>query len=80
MTWYYLKSYLPLLLMGAIGCTPLPKKVWTFLSCKLQNGQKYSYQNIFVGLAETAFMLILLFLCTGYLISGSYQTFLYFRF
>jgi len=68
-TLYYLKSYLPLLLLGVLGCTSFPKKIWQALSSK----------RIMIWI-ELLVPFILLFLCTSYLISGSYQTFLYFRF
>lgn len=68
-TLYYLKSYLPLLLFGVLGCTSLPKKIWQTPASKK-----------FMTWMEMLFPFMLLFLCTSYLISGSYQTFLYFRF
>ena len=68
-TLYYLKSYLPLLLLGVLGCTSFPKKIWQALSSKR-----------IMAWMEMFFPFMLLFLCTSYLISGSYQTFLYFRF
>ena len=68
-TLYYLKSYLPLLLLGILGCTSLPKKIWQTMS----SHKRMTWIELLVPF-------ILLFLCTSYLISGSYQTFLYFRF
>ncbi|MBE5852448.1 MAG: MBOAT family protein [Lachnospiraceae bacterium] len=82
-TLYYLKSYLPLLLLGVFGCTSLPKKAWYYLYEKAFR-DTHTRLTLFwqkaMALIELLIPFILLFLCTSYLISGSYQTFLYFRF
>ena len=64
---YQLRSNAVLLLAGCLGATPFPKK-WA--------------QKCFQRLpaAEYAAMAALLLLCTAYLVDGSFNPFLYFRF
>lgn len=63
---YYLKSYFVVFVLAIIGSTPLPKKI-------LSKRKIVSYLEP-VGLA------LLLVLCTAYLVDGSFNPFLYFRF
>ena len=71
-TLYYLKSYAVLLVMGAIGATPLLK----LISSKLCEGKAAkAYAVLRVPLL--ACLLILVF---AYLADGSFNPFLYFRF
>ena len=65
---YYLKSYAAIFLMAIIGATPLPAKLTRRIS------EQYS-----AGL-ELVFMAAILLLCTAYLVDGSFNPFLYFRF
>lgn len=65
-TLYYLRSYIVILLLALIGATPLPKK--------LVEGTK------FVKVLEPVVLVILLAVCTAYLVDGSFNPFLYFRF
>ena len=68
-TLYFLKSYGLLFVIALIGATPLVKQLATRLE-----GKK-------VGLVlETVLMLLLLLVCTAYLVDGSFNPFLYFRF
>lgn len=67
-TLYHLRSNLVLFAVGILGATPLPKT----LAGKLPEK--------FRSLAEPLFLLALLLLCTAYLVDGSYNPFLYFRF
>ncbi|MBE6976477.1 MAG: MBOAT family protein [Ruminococcaceae bacterium] len=64
---YYLRSYGVLLLAGIIGATPLMKKLW------LRCGEA-------AEILQPVGALILLLLCTAYLVDGSFNPFLYFRF
>ena len=66
---YYLKSYLPLLLAGIIGATPVVRNT----ALRLQK-KDWSW------LVQTAVAALLLLLCTAYLVDGSFNPFLYFRF
>ena len=66
---YYLKSYAPLLVVGAIGATPLVRNTALRLS-------RYEW----AWALQTAIALALLLICTAYLVDGSFNPFLYFRF
>jgi len=65
-TLYYLRSYTVVIIIGIIGATPLPKT--------LANKAK------FTTFAEPVVLLLLLAVCTAYLVDGSFNPFLYFRF
>lgn len=68
MDFFNLKANILLLLIAAVGSTPLPKKLLNSLNDRVQ--------NIVVPIGATA----LLLLSTAYLINSSYNPFLYFRF
>lgn len=70
---YYLKSYLIILVIAIIGATPLPKKI-------IVTTKKNKYTNIISNVAEPIVLLMLLIVCTAFLIDGSFNPFLYFRF
>ena len=72
-TWYYLRSYAPLFVMGIIGATPV---------LKLLRQKLYAYPlgQKCLAVAEPAAMAVLLLICTAYLVDGSFNPFLYFRF
>ncbi len=72
-TLYYLRSYLPLLIVAAVGATPLPKRAFEAL-------QKKRGSAAVLTVAEPVGILLLLVVCTAYLIDGSFNPFLYFRF
>ena len=65
---YYLKSYAVLLAASAVGCTPWPRR----LALALPEGVK--------AFLEPLAMAVLLLLVTAYLVDGSFNPFLYFRF
>lgn len=65
---YYITSYLPILIVAAVASTPLGAKL---------------YHKLKPGAAEvvcTVLVLAGLVVCTGYLVDGTYNPFLYFRF
>lgn len=66
---YYLKSYAALLVLAVIGATPVVKK----LIAALENSK-------FFAVGEMAAAAGLFILCTAYLLDGSFNPFLYFRF
>ena len=68
-TLYYLRSYGLLFILGFVGATPLVKNL----------AERLRQTRIGVAL-EIPVMVILLLLCTGYLVDGSFSPFLYFRF
>mgnify|MGYP004500031375 FL=1 len=70
---YYLKSYLPLLIVSLFGVTPLIKNIY------IKMGKNKSISKI-LNILEPVFLLLLLVIVTAYLIDSSYNPFLYFRF
>ena len=68
---YYLRSYGIIFLIGIIGATPLPKMAADWLKAK----SKTVYQVV-----EIVGLMALLIVCTAFLIDGSFNPFLYFRF
>lgn len=71
-SFYYLRSYMIPILIGIIGCTPLPKL--------LVNKLNMSRFNIIVAVLEPVNLAILLIIVTGYLVDGSFNPFIYFKF
>ena len=67
-TLYYLRSYGVLLIAACVGSTPLVRKV----AAKLE--------NTYVAVLEPALLALLLLVCSAYLVDGSFNPFLYFRF
>ncbi|MBQ6935631.1 MAG: MBOAT family protein, partial [Clostridia bacterium] len=70
---YYLKDYAVILLIGLIGATPLVKKVVVKLT-------EIKGVKVIVGIFEPIVLVALLILVTAYLVDGSFNPFLYFRF
>ena len=72
-TLYYFRSYAVTLLLAALGCTPWPAR-WLALLENTRAGGKI------VGILRPAALFALLAVCTAYLVDGSFNPFLYFRF
>lgn len=70
---YYLKSYAVVLLLAVLGATPLPKRLLARL-------RKNRVCGVLLDVLEPIVLVALLALCTAYLIDGSFNPFLYFRF
>lgn len=70
---YYLRSYVVLLLIGVIGSTP-------FLKVTYENFTKKGKTAFLSAILEPAALCGLLLIITGYLVDGSFNPFLYFRF
>ena len=68
-TAYYLRSYGVLFLVGFVGATPLVRDM----------AQRIGKTRLGAVL-EPLVLLLLLLVCTGYLVDGSFSPFLYFRF
>ena len=68
-TVYYLRSYGVLFAVGIAGATPLVKSIAQRLE-----GRRFG------AVLEGIFMILLLLVCTAYLVDGSFSPFLYFRF
>ena len=65
---YYLRSYLPILVIGILAATPLAKTLWNKASLRARQ------------VAIPVLVLAGLALATAYLVDGTYNPFLYFRF
>ena len=72
-TLYYLKSYAVLIAAGIIGATPAAK-----LGIQKLSGTKIGSK--ITAVAEPLFIVAVLIAVTAYLVDGSYNPFLYFRF
>lgn len=72
-TIYYLKNYLVLLIISFICCTPLIKNV----ILKLRKNKKW---NVIMNILEPISYVVLLIICTSFIIDASSSPFLYFRF
>lgn len=66
---YYLRSYAVLLLAGFIGATPVARNAALKLS-----------EKPIGAILEPILLILLLLLCSAYLVDGSFNPFLYFRF
>ncbi len=70
---YYLRSNAVLLVVSAVGATPLPKRIFEKI------GETALGKRIF-SVAVPASAAALIAVCTAYLIDGSFNPFVYFRF
>ncbi len=70
---YYLKEYLVILVLSVVGATPLVKRI----AAKLTETKGV---NVVVSVVEPIILVALLVLVTAYLVDGSFNPFLYFRF
>lgn len=70
---YYLKSYCVILIMSMLGATPLLSEGIR----KLRERQAFAKA---LNLLEPSVLLLLMFVITGYIVDGSFNPFLYFRF
>ncbi|CVI70043.1 Peptidoglycan O-acetyltransferase [Clostridiales bacterium CHKCI001] len=70
---YYLKSYALLLIISIIGATPLPSKLFHL-------AETYPTSEHIVNTLEPICLVLLLAVNTAFLIDGSFNPFLYFRF
>ena len=72
-TLYYLKSYAVILAIALLGATPLPKLL-------TKKAEETRIGKGFLTFAEPVFLALLLVVVTAYLVDGSFNPFLYFRF
>jgi alginate O-acetyltransferase complex protein AlgI len=72
-TWYYLKSYSFVLGIAVLASTPLAASSVRRLT------EKEKVKKI-LNIVEPAVLVSMLLLVTGYLVDGSFNPFLYFRF
>lgn len=71
---YYFTTRIWLLIACVIGSTPLPKLVCKAVSDKLEG------KDAAIGVLETVLLIAIMVLSVAFLVSGSYNPFLYFRF
>lgn len=72
-TIYYFRSYLVVFAAAVIGATPLPKT----LVCRLSENKAGKW---LLDILEPVALVVLLLVVTAYLVDGSFNPFLYFRF
>ena len=72
-TLYYLGSFAVLFILGIVGSTSLVKNT----AIRLADGKK---TGTVVAVLEPIILILLLMVCTGYLVDGAFSPFLYFRF
>ena len=72
-TIYYVKSYAVVLMISTIAATPLASTLFQKVRCG-------KFGDSIVNLIEPAVHIALLLLITGFLVDGSFNPFLYFRF
>lgn len=70
---YYLGSYFHVIIIGLVGSTPLPK----YAVNKMRNIGKL---NKALNIIEPIVLVLLMVIVTAYLVDGSFNPFLYFRF
>lgn len=70
---YYLKSYLPTLLVAIVGATPLAKQLVTKFYTSAQT-------KTVAAILEPIFLVLCILVATAYMVDGSFNPFLYFRF
>ena len=66
---YYFKSYFVLLVIALVGSTPIMKNI--VCKEKIHN---------FINILEPVFLMFILIISTSYIVDGSFNPFLYFRF
>ena len=66
---YYFKSYFIVLIVAIIGATPILKNI----------ANKEKIHKI-INVLEPLYLLVIFVICTSYIIDGSFNPFLYFRF
>ncbi|MFV0518597.1 MAG: MBOAT family O-acyltransferase [Aminipila sp.] len=72
---YFINSNIILLIIGMVGCTQIPVKVFGYIK------QKYNLGNSILGMVIANMWMIILFLaCFAYIVASTYNPFLYFRF
>ncbi len=66
---YYFKSYFVIIIIAVIGATPILKNI--------ANSNKI---HKVINILEPVILLLILITCTSYIVDGSFNPFLYFRF
>ena len=76
---YYLKSYGVTIFVGIIGCMPVIPWIADRIMNWTQKKQSAGV-NVAIYFVKTAVLITLVVLSTAYLVDGSFNPFLYFRF
>lgn len=76
---YYLKSYGITMIVGIIGCMPVVPWIRTKLE-EIKEQKQTAVIDIAYGILKPAILITLVVLSTAYLVDGSFNPFLYFRF
>ena len=76
-TVYYIRSYAVTVLIAVIGSMPVIKEFFVGLEGRMKG---YSAVNVIFTIGEPILLAVLLIMVTGYLVDGSFNPFLYFRF
>lgn len=74
---YMLRNRIGILLIGLLGATPVPLWAWNKMKNILE---RHRFGDVLVQLLQATLTVGLLVLCTAYLVDGSFNPFLYFRF
>ncbi len=74
---YYLRSYAVTILIAVVGSLPVVRNIFVGLESKMPQNKVV---NIIFTVGEPLVLAALLILVTGYLVDGSFNPFLYFRF
>ncbi len=74
---YYLKSYAITLIIAIAGSLPVVRNVFAGLEGRMKDNKAV---NAVFTIGEPVVLAALLILVTGYLVDGSFNPFLYFRF
>ena len=77
---YFLQTRGWFFLFCAVGSTPLPAAAAKWVVSKLESSGSQLTSEVVLGLLETAVLLGSMVLSVAFLVSGSYNPFLYFRF
>lgn len=72
-TLYYMRSYMVVFILGIVGATPFVSR----MADKFKNLFK---SDTAVSIIEPVALIVLLLMCTAFLVDGSFNPFLYFRF
>ena len=70
---YYLRSYIVPLIIAAVGATPLPAYIVARVATAIRGAK-------ILAVLEPAYIFALLIVVTAYLVDGSFNPFIYFRF
>lgn len=71
---YYMRNYSCILTMAIIGATPIPKNIINKIK------EKGDRSRGVINILECAFVIVVILIVTAYLVDGSFNPFLYFRF